>query len=86
MGKPSARLKLMYVEGDEEVLKEHTLTIEKAGHHVTSIVGRKDAMEQLKTAPKEEVAPARIERANVLLGLATTAGATIDPRVAESVR
>lgn len=44
-----------------------------------------DAMEQLKTAPKEEVAPARIERANVLLGLATTAGATLDPRVAESV-
>lgn len=48
MGKASARLKLMYVEGDEEVLKQHALTIEKAGHHVTSIVGRKDAMEQLK--------------------------------------
>jgi ActR/RegA family two-component response regulator len=48
MGKASARLKLMYVEGDEEVLKQHALTLEKAGHHVTSIVGRKDAMEQLK--------------------------------------
>ena len=48
MGKPSARLKLMYVEGDEEVLKEHTLTIEKAGHHVTPIVGRKAAIEQLR--------------------------------------
>ena len=48
MGKTSARLKLMYVEGDEEVLKEQALTIEKAGHHVTAMVGRKAAMEQLQ--------------------------------------
>jgi DNA-binding NtrC family response regulator len=48
MGKTSARLKLMYVEGDEEVLKEQALTIEKAGYHVTAMVGRKAAMEQLR--------------------------------------
>ena len=48
MGKSSARLKLMYVEGDEEVLKEHTVTIQKAGHHVTPLVGRQAAMEQLR--------------------------------------
>jgi len=48
MGKASTKMKLMYVEGDEEVLKEQSLIIEKAGHHVTSIVGRKAAEEQLR--------------------------------------
>lgn len=46
--KPAFKLKILYAEGDQEVLAEQSLTIEKAGHHVTQAQGRQAAMDELK--------------------------------------
>jgi len=47
--KPSSKLKILYGEGDPEVLAIQALTIEGAGHHVTQAEGRQQVQEALKT-------------------------------------
>jgi len=42
-------MKILYAEGDAEVLAEQSVTIEKAGHHVTQAMGRKQVEEALRT-------------------------------------
>jgi DNA-binding NtrC family response regulator len=46
--KSSFKLKLLYGEGDPEVLAKQSVTIEKAGHHVTQAAGRQQIQEALK--------------------------------------
>jgi DNA-binding NtrC family response regulator len=46
--KSSFKLKLLYGEGDSEVLATQAVTIEKAGHHVTQAVGRQGVQEALQ--------------------------------------
>lgn len=41
MAKSSFKLKILYGEGDEEVLASQAALIQKAGHQVTTAVGRK---------------------------------------------
>jgi DNA-binding NtrC family response regulator len=41
MAKSSFQLKILYGEGDEEVLASQAALIQKAGHQVTTAVGRK---------------------------------------------
>jgi DNA-binding NtrC family response regulator len=48
MGKSSFKLKILYGEGDTEVLASHASTIQKAGHEVATAVGRKGVEEALK--------------------------------------
>ncbi len=48
MGKPAFKLKILYAEGDAEVLASQAVAIEKAGHHVTQAVGRKAVEEELR--------------------------------------
>jgi len=49
MGKSTTqRLKILYAEGDAEVLAEQAVSIEKAGHHVTQAEGRKQVEEALR--------------------------------------
>ena len=43
-----AKLKILYGEGDEEVVKTQAAAIEKAGHSVQQSVGRKAVEEALK--------------------------------------
>jgi DNA-binding NtrC family response regulator len=45
MAKSSFKLKILYGEGDAEILAAQAQSIEKAGHQVTTAVGRK-AIEQ----------------------------------------
>ena len=45
MAKSSFKLKILYGEGDAEVLASQADSIQKAGHHVTTAVGR-NAVEQ----------------------------------------
>ncbi len=49
MGKSTQKMKILYAEGDAEVLAEQAVTIEKAGHHVTQATGRKQVEEALRT-------------------------------------
>jgi DNA-binding response OmpR family regulator len=44
-----AKLKVLYGESDEQVLAEHSASIEKAGHQVQSAVGRKGVLEALQS-------------------------------------
>jgi DNA-binding NtrC family response regulator len=46
MSKP--KLKILYSEGDAEVLASHSASIQKAGHHVTTADCRKAVEEQLR--------------------------------------
>ncbi|MFZ0730757.1 MAG: hypothetical protein WAM79_00395 [Candidatus Sulfotelmatobacter sp.] len=46
-----AKLRILYGEGDEEVLASQAAAIEKAGHTVQKAVGRKEVDEALKKAP-----------------------------------
>ena len=43
-----AKLRILYGEGDDEILKEQAATFEKAGHTVQQAVGRKAVEEALK--------------------------------------
>jgi hypothetical protein len=45
-----AKLKILYGESDDEILKEQAATFEKAGHIVQQAVGRKAVEEALKKA------------------------------------
>ena len=46
-GKTAFKLKILYGEGNEQVLAAQTVTIQKAGHTVTSAVGRSGVEEAL---------------------------------------
>jgi|ERR1700730_8076600 len=46
--KSSFKLKILYGEGDSEVLAAQAITIEKAGHHVTQAEGREAVQEALR--------------------------------------
>ena len=48
MAKSSFSLKILYGEGDTEVLTSQSDAMQKAGHHVTTAVGRKGVEEALK--------------------------------------
>jgi len=48
MAKSSFKLKILYGEGDSEVLASQAASMEKAGHHVTQLEGRKVVESALK--------------------------------------
>jgi DNA-binding NtrC family response regulator len=48
MAKSSFKLKILYGEGDPEVLAAQAESVQKAGHQVTTTVGRKGVEEALK--------------------------------------
>src|SRR6201981_3753927 len=48
MANSSFRLKILYGEGDTDVLTSQAEAMQKAGHHVTTAVGRKGVEEALK--------------------------------------
>ena len=45
---PALKLRILYAEGDEEVLQQQAVIIENAGHEVTRAVGRKPVEDTLK--------------------------------------
>src|ERR1700694_3047426 len=45
--KSSFKLKILYAEGDAEILAAQAITIENAGHHVTQAQGRQRVEEAL---------------------------------------
>jgi len=49
MGKSTQKMKILYGEGDAEVLAEQAVAIQKAGHHVTLAAGRKQMEEALRS-------------------------------------
>ncbi len=49
MAKSSFKLKILYGEGDAEVLASQADSIQKAGHRVTTVVGRRAVEQALKT-------------------------------------
>jgi len=51
MAKPSTQLKVLYAEGNEQVLTNHSVTIQQAGHLVEKALGRKAAEEALRRGP-----------------------------------
>jgi DNA-binding NtrC family response regulator len=46
--KTSFQLKILYGEGDAEVLAAQAVSIQKAGHHVTTAEGRQGVLETLR--------------------------------------
>ena len=48
MAKSSFKLKILYGEGDTEVLASQAASIQKVGHQVTTAVGRKGVEQALK--------------------------------------
>ena len=48
MAKSSFKLKILYGEGDTELLASQAESVQKAGHHVTTALGRKGVEEALK--------------------------------------
>lgn len=48
ISKPSAKLKILYSEGDSEVLSTQAVTIEKAGYHVIQAEGRQQVQDALR--------------------------------------
>ena len=48
MAKSAFKLKILYGEGDGEVLASQAAEIQKAGHHVDTAVGRKGVEEALR--------------------------------------
>lgn len=51
-----AKLRVLYGEGDEEILKEQAAAMQKAGHTVECAVGRKAVEAALKKGPFDLVA------------------------------
>lgn len=51
MANSSFKLKILYGEGDTEVLNSQAHAMQKAGHQVTTVMGRKGVEEALKTGP-----------------------------------
>jgi DNA-binding NtrC family response regulator len=49
MANSSFKLKILYGEGDTEVLNSQADAMQKAGHQVTTVMGRKGVEEALKT-------------------------------------
>jgi DNA-binding NtrC family response regulator len=49
MAKSSSKLKILYAEGDTDVLASQAASMQKAGHHVTTAEGRKAVEQALKT-------------------------------------
>jgi DNA-binding NtrC family response regulator len=49
MAKSSLKLKILYGEGEADVLASQAATMQKAGHHVTTAEGRKAVEQALKT-------------------------------------
>ena len=49
MANSSFKLKILYGEGDAEVLASQADSIQKAGHRVTTVVGRRAVEQALKT-------------------------------------
>ena len=49
MAKSSTKLTILYCEGEAEVVGLQAASIQKAGHEVKTAVGRKDAMQALKS-------------------------------------
>jgi DNA-binding NtrC family response regulator len=48
MAKSSFKLNILYGEGDQEVVTEQAGSMQKAGHQVTTAVGRKEIEAQMK--------------------------------------
>jgi DNA-binding NtrC family response regulator len=48
MANSSFRLKILYGEGDTDVLTSQAEAMQKAGHHVTTAIGRKGVEEMLQ--------------------------------------
>jgi DNA-binding NtrC family response regulator len=48
MAKSAFKLKILYSEGDSEVLASQAAAIQKAGHHVDTAVGRKGVEDALR--------------------------------------
>jgi len=48
MAKSSFKLTILYGEGDAEVLAAQSESVQKAGHHVTTAVGRKGVEEAMR--------------------------------------
>ena len=46
--KSSSKLKILYAEGDSEVLAAQAVTIQKAGHHVTQAESRQQVQDSLR--------------------------------------
>ena len=46
--KSTSKLKILYAEGDQEVLSEQSVTIEKAGHQVSQAEGRQPVLDALR--------------------------------------
>lgn len=46
--KSNSKLRILYAEGDSEVLAKQAVTIEKAGHQVTQAEGRHQVQDTLK--------------------------------------
>ncbi len=46
--KPSSKLKILYGEGDSEVLSAQSVTIEKAGYQLTQAEGRQQVQDALR--------------------------------------
>ncbi len=46
--KSNSKLRILYAEGDSEVLAKQSVTIEQAGHHVTPAEGRQQVQDTLK--------------------------------------
>lgn len=46
--KAKASIKILYGESDEQVLASQAVEMKKAGHHVTSAIGRKAVQEALR--------------------------------------
>jgi DNA-binding NtrC family response regulator len=46
--KSSSKLRILYAEGDSEVLATQSVTLEKAGYDITQAVGRQQAHDTLK--------------------------------------
>jgi DNA-binding NtrC family response regulator len=49
MAKSSLKLKILYGEGDAEILASQAASMQKVGHHVTTAEGRKAIEQALKT-------------------------------------
>jgi DNA-binding NtrC family response regulator len=43
----NAKLRVLYGEGEEDILKQQAAAFEKAGHNVQSVIGRKGVQEAL---------------------------------------
>lgn len=51
MAKSSGKLRILYGEGEADVMAAQTAAMEKAGHQVQTAEGRKAFMEALKSGP-----------------------------------